>query len=180
MNAKNFSTALGNISDKYIEEYADASTERGKKLLATGNGRCNMLNTDKSPFYFSKNNFHAYAVSRFNAKNNIAFFNDLGLYTRADEDGRVYPLSNQATTVLDTLRLECERLSVKFITDCQVKSVKKEKNGFCINNDMRFDKLVLACGGSFMANAEQVKNGKFDEISASCKRALDIAAAARG
>ncbi len=119
----------------------------GKKILATGNGRCNMLNTDTTPFYFSQNNFHSYALKKFNAQSNLDFFASLGLYTRVDEEGRVYPLSNQATTVLDTLRFECERLNIKTVTDCEIKTVKKEKNSFCLNGNMHFDKVVLACGG---------------------------------
>ncbi len=119
----------------------------GKKLLSTGNGRCNMLNTDSSPYYFSNNNFHSYAVKKFNAQSNIDFFNSLGLYTKTDSEGRVYPLSNQATTVLDALRLECERCHVKTVTDCEIKKIKPVKDGFILNNDMYFNKIVLACGG---------------------------------
>lgn len=119
----------------------------GKKILATGNGRCNMLNTDSSPFYFSQDNFHSFALKKFDAKSNLAFFADLGLYTRTDEEGRVYPLSNQATTVLDTLRLECERLNIETKTDCEIKSIKAQKNGFTLNNELYFDKVILSCGG---------------------------------
>ncbi len=125
----------------------ESNNRVGKKLLATGNGRCNMLNTDSSPFYFSHNNFHAYALKRFNAESNIAFFNKIGLYTRTDSEGRVYPLSNQATTVLDALRLECERCGIKTVTDCEIRSIKSAKDGFMLNGDMHFDKVVLACGG---------------------------------
>ncbi len=119
----------------------------GKKILATGNGRCNMLNTDATPFYFSQDNFHSYALKKFDAESNLAFFADLGLYTRTDEEGRVYPLSNQATTVLDALRSECERLKVETKTACEIKSIKAEKNGFLLNDEMHFNKVVLACGG---------------------------------
>lgn len=125
----------------------EAKDRVGKKILATGNGRCNMLNRDKTPFYFSVNSFHSYAIDKYNAQSNLDFFNRLGLYTRTDEEGRVYPLSNQASTVLDVLRLECENLKIRTVTDCEIISLKKEKSGFLINNEMRFDKVVLACGG---------------------------------
>lgn len=125
----------------------EARDRVGKKLLATGNGRCNMLNTDKVPFYFSVNGFHSYAIRKFDAESNLEFFSGLGLYTREDSEGRVYPLSNQASTVLDVLRLECENLKIRTVTDCEITSVRKKKNGFIINKDMLFDKLVLACGG---------------------------------
>lgn len=125
----------------------EAKNRVGKKILATGNGRCNMLNTDKSPFYFSKNNFHLYALKKYSCASNIEFFRSMGLYVRADEEGRVYPLSNQASSVLDTLRLECYRLGVKTVTDFEVNSVVKKGNRFVINDDLVFDKVVLACGG---------------------------------
>ena len=125
----------------------EARDRVGKKLLATGNGRCNMLNRDETPFYFSVNSFHSYAIGRYNAQSNLDFFSRLGLYTRTDEEGRVYPLSNQASTVLDFLRLECENLKIRTVTDCEITSLKKEKTGFLINGEMHFDKVVLACGG---------------------------------
>ena len=99
----------------------------GKKILATGNGRCNMLNTDSDPFYFSKNNFHSFALKKYDYKSDIDFFENLGLYTRTDEEGRVYPLSNQATSVLDCLKNECDRLGVEFITETPAEKIIKSK-----------------------------------------------------
>lgn len=119
----------------------------GKKILATGNGRCNMLNTDREPFYFSRKNFHSFAIKKYDYKSDIEFFENLGLYTRTDEEGRVYPLSNQATTVLDCLKNECDRLGVEFETETHVETIAKNKNGFTINGKSYFDKVVLACGG---------------------------------
>ncbi len=118
----------------------------GKKILATGNGRCNMMNTDSNPFYFSDNNFYKFAIEKFNFKSNLKFFQSMGLYTRVDDEGRVYPLSNQATTVLDFLRNECELLGIKTVTDCEITSIKKQEDSFIVNSNMKFDKVVLACG----------------------------------
>ncbi len=143
-------SAMQNAIEKKVDCHVtlfEAKDKVGRKILATGNGRCNMLNMDAEPFYFSVNSFHSYAIGRYNAQSNLEFFSRLGLYTRTDEEGRVYPLSNQASTVLDILRLECENLRIKTVTDCEITSVKKDKTGFLINNDMHFDKLVLACGG---------------------------------
>ncbi len=125
----------------------EAKDRVGKKLLATGNGRCNLLNTDGNPFYFSDNKFHLYAVNKFNWKSNAEFFESMGLFVRCDDEGRVYPLSNQATSVLDALRLECERLGIEFITGYEVSCIAKKDNKFFINGEMSFDKAVLACGG---------------------------------
>ncbi|MCM1365547.1 MAG: NAD(P)/FAD-dependent oxidoreductase [Faecalibacterium sp.] len=120
----------------------------GKKLLATGNGRCNMTNLDTSlSTYFGKYAFYRSALEQYPPQSNIEFFNSLGLYTKADSEGRVYPLSNQAASVLDVLRLECERLGIIFLCGETVKKIAKSQNAYKINDVKIYDKVVLACGG---------------------------------
>ena len=75
----------------------------GKKILATGNGRCNMFNSRATDDDYSSPFFVRDILSRYDAESTRLFFEDLGLYTRTDEEGRAYPLSNQATSVLDVL-----------------------------------------------------------------------------
>lgn len=136
------------------EKFSDCSVtvfesrERvGKKILATGNGRCNMLNMDKNPFYFSENGFHQYVIKKYDASSNIRFFSEMGLFTRCDDEGRVYPLSNQAASVLDFLRNECELYGVRIVSDCEITSIKKNDSQFLLNDKYKFDRVVLACGG---------------------------------
>lgn len=74
----------------------------GKKLLATGNGRCNLTNTDISGKYYNTN-FVESALSRYTSEKVITAFKELGLETRI-EDGRIYPYSLLASSVLDVLR----------------------------------------------------------------------------
>ena len=126
----------------------EAKDRVGKKLLATGNGRCNMMNLNETVVYFGDNAFASEALSRFDVKSNLKFFSDMGFFTRSNEEGRVYPLSNQASGVLDTLRNECERLKVKFVTDCEIKKIKYKNGSFVLNDRESFDKLILACGSS--------------------------------
>lgn len=118
----------------------------GKKILATGNGRCNMLNRNEAMPYFGDGEFVRFALKRHNAESNLSFFASMGLYTRTDSEGRVYPLANQASAVLDALRFECERLGVRFICSSQVTGIKKVSGRFELCSEM-FDKVVLACGG---------------------------------
>ena len=125
----------------------EAIDKAGKKILATGNGRCNLMNKNEGDYYFCRDGFVRFALNKYNVKSNLDFFASLGLYTRSDEEGRIYPLSNQASGVLDALRLACEGYGVKLVTDYTVNIVKKENGKFIINNDLCFDKLVLACGG---------------------------------
>ena len=92
----------------------------GKKLLATGNGRCNLSNLDMQPSHYGK---AAPFVERVYAavppEEVAAFFASLGLMT-AVEDGRVYPRTMAASAVLDVLRMACERYAVSMLTDTEV------------------------------------------------------------
>lgn len=125
----------------------EAKDKPGKKILATGNGRCNLMNYNSIPAYFDKNNFSAYAIEKFDVQNNLDFFASLGLYTRSDEEGRIYPLSNQATSVLDTLRFACESRKVNIICDSTINTISTTQKGFLLNDKIIYDKIVLACGG---------------------------------
>jgi len=120
----------------------------GKKILVTGNGKCNLTNINaKSECYYPSGEFTKYALDMFGVEDTLAFFEGLGLYTYADDEGRVYPLSNQASTVLDALRFECKRLGVESLCDYKVKTVEKSSNGFMINGTFFFDRVIVACGG---------------------------------
>ncbi len=127
-------------------------TRVGKKILVTGNGRCNMtnINTDKKA-YRGDRQFAEYALDLFDPDSNISFFNEMGLYTRTEEEGRVYPLSNQASSVLDALRFEVERLGVKTICDYRAVHLKLLETEYSrklvVNNKDRFDYVIVACGG---------------------------------
>ncbi len=121
----------------------------GKKLLATGNGRCNLTNLHASPADYNENAraFVVPALTRFGPQSTLDFFARLGLFTHADAAGRVYPLSNQAAGVLDALRLEAARLGVKLRTDTSIETIQTKSGAFILNKTERFDLLVLACGG---------------------------------
>lgn len=119
----------------------------GKKLLATGNGRCNLTNLNALEHEYKNRDFALYALERYSPKRIIEFFASLGLLCRADEQGRVYPRSNAAASVLDALRFEAEKLGVHIICDTAVKTVKRTKNTFILNERLVADKLIVACGG---------------------------------
>ena len=125
----------------------EAKDKTGKKLLATGNGRCNLMNRNQGDFYFDNNGFSAFALKKYDVISNLDFFSSLGLYTRTDEEGRIYPLSNQASSVLDCFRFACEDLKIKTLTDYTVDSIRFQNGKFIINNKLNFDKVILACGG---------------------------------
>ncbi|MDO4541696.1 MAG: aminoacetone oxidase family FAD-binding enzyme [Bacillota bacterium] len=128
----------------------------GKKLLATGNGRCNYTNTKiAETSYFGDTERAKPALSRFTPQNNIRFFQKLGIYPRYEEDGRVYPYSNQAAAFVDALRMAIPALSGEIITDSPVTSVKKEKKGFSLSTPkgiITCKRLILASGGPAAPN----------------------------
>ena len=124
----------------------------GKKLLATGNGRCNLTNLGAVPQAYpaGARAFAAPALNRFPPESTRRFFERLSLLTHADGEGRVYPLSNQAAGVLDALRLEASRLGAALRCETPVTSLQAVKDGWSVNGEA-FDFVVLAPGGKAAA-----------------------------
>ncbi len=119
----------------------------GKKILATGNGRCNLTNMDISgAHYFGKNSSFVDGIfAQFGLTDTLDFFASLGLMTRV-EDGRVYPYSNQAVSVTDVLIAELSRLGVNIKNHTEITSIKPHKCGFMLNGEY-FDRVLLSTGG---------------------------------
>lgn len=125
----------------------------GKKILMTGNGRCNITNNNvnETRYHSDNKNFFAFALNTFSKDDTINFFNMLGLPLETLDGGKMYPMSLQASSVLDILRLALEDRGIPIYTDSKVTKIKKEKNLFkliCSNNDIyECDKVILASGG---------------------------------
>ena len=121
----------------------------GKKLLATGNGRCNLMNT--GPLRYPGHPEFAEAVlSRCGAEAQRRFWNDLGLRLREEDAGRVYPASGQASTVLDTLRRACSALRVDIRCGERALSLSPAKGGWtAVTESARFtaDRVIVTGGG---------------------------------
>lgn len=128
----------------------------GKKILMTGNGKCNLTNrSNLQGKYYSTDekslNMIYEAFDRFGANDTIEFFESIGLYTKEKRDGGVYPMSEQAACVLDVLRSECEHLKVDIITDCDIQEIINDK-------DKKLIKLVKYIRDTNVQNEK--KNGK--------------------
>lgn len=120
----------------------------GKKILATGNGRCNLLNRFASPdTFYGDCDAIAPVFAQYSVGSNLEFFKSLGLYTAEEEDGRLYPMSFQATSVLDALRFELERLRIEIRCGIKITSIKKEPDGFLLNDTEHADAVIAAGGG---------------------------------
>ena len=126
----------------------------GKKLLATGNGRCNLTNRNirLTHYHGQQPEFARFALESFYVGRTLAFFERLGLLTVTEDSGKVYPLSDQASSVLDVLRFALDARGANVVTSCDVIEVKHKARGYealCATGEKYFgDKLIIACGGA--------------------------------
>lgn len=124
----------------------------GKKILATGNGRCNLTNLNLNNSFYNTLEVDKF-FKRFDNKKTLNFFQDLGLETYSDQEGRVYPISNTANSVLDVLRLKIEKLkNTQILCNTTIDKITDKKDGFIIklsNGELILtEKLVLAFGSN--------------------------------
>jgi predicted Rossmann fold flavoprotein len=119
----------------------------GKKLLATGNGRCNLANGNPAAgrFHGAGPDFIRRVTVQFGLKEILAFFSSIGLEVRQDEAGRIFPVTDRASTVLDLLRDELKRRHVAECCGNDVDAVQISKSGF-----------MLACGNRTVAECRSV------------------------
>lgn len=125
----------------------------GKKILATGNGRCNMTNTGAGlKNYHGKDpSFVNGAIKRFWVNETLELFSELGILWKEEERGKVYPYSDTASAVLDVLRRRVERTGTEVRCDLDVKSIEKKNGKFIVRTysgtEDKFDKVIIAAGG---------------------------------
>lgn len=123
----------------------------GKKILSTGNGRCNFTNEYMESACFRSDDMQSvkHVIGKFGYADTCAFFEQAGLLTKS-RNGYVYPRCNQASAVLRILLEETKRLGIRIDTDIHVTGIMQEKKGFCIFTDKKryyADKVILAAGG---------------------------------
>ena len=124
-----------------------------KKVLITGNGRCNITNVNADiSNYFGKNiSSVGNILNSFNPQDTMDFFNGLGIVCNEENRGKVYPLSGQASSVVDALRFEAERLGIKIETKFYVRKIEKDGFKFKIYSEDRkkieAGRVILAAGG---------------------------------
>jgi len=131
----------------------ERGTRVGKKVLESGNGRCNLTNLSVSPSAYNHPDFVEPVVAAYPYEAIHTFFSQLGLLTRADDEGRVYPLTNAASSVLEVLRLECAHLGVEVRCGFAVRhlSVKPGAAGFQVlsqdGEELCARSVVVTTGG---------------------------------
>ena len=124
----------------------------GRKLSATGNGRCNLTNLHalEGGYHGDDPAFARAALTSFGPEQTLTWFRKLGLFTVAEPGGRVYPFSDQANSVVDVLRFALDKPNISLVTGAEVSKVKKTAAGFlveCENASYSGEKLIIACGG---------------------------------
>jgi len=123
----------------------------GKKILASGNGRCNIINTTASyeDYAGTDPSFVTYALKQLNFHYFEKLCHSIGLILDVKEDGRCYPLSNEAKSVLIALKSAVSDTGVRIITDASVRSLSKKGAQFLVETSFEkkhFDKVLIATG----------------------------------
>lgn len=121
----------------------------GKKILATGNGRCNLMNMGELRFP-GGTAFAEAVLGRCGAAEQKRFWEQLGLRMRQEDGGRVYPISGAASTVLDTLRQAMRTLGVKELTGVQITALKQTRSGWLVKmaaEALSAQRVIVAGGG---------------------------------
>ena len=137
----------------------------GRKLMATGNGRCNLTNHHVSPAHYHGETPDScrHALAAIDVGSTLLYFAGLGLLTTAEDSGRVYPFSNMAGSVLDVLRFALENSGIDLRTGCVVTGIKKKGNTFLVRTEsgeeFTADRVILAAGGAAGGKVGGVMDG---------------------
>ena len=133
----------------------------GKKILSTGNGRCNLTNSkmEASCYRSGDPQFPMEAISQFGWKDTLRWFSSMGLLCRCRMESYYYPMSDQASAVLDCLRMECGRLGITIRTGIQPERIRRMREGrrsfyeiMTDQGEVRADAVILACGSKAAPN----------------------------
>lgn len=132
----------------------------GRKLLSTGNGRCNLSNEqqDLSCYRCDTPDFPAQALSLFGLPKTLEFFRELGIYVKSRK-GYLYPCSDQAASVAEALRMEAEHLGVRLSCNAKILELGKAEGIFFAKTPgwtYEAESLILACG------SQAAEGGSFD------------------
>lgn len=139
------------LKDNFEVTLIEKNNKIGKKILASGNGKCNFTNVSDIEGKYN-NEYATNIVKSFDSSKTLEFFTKLGLVYKIDEENRVYPLSESSATVLDVLK--CHLKGVKILLDSKVKQIKSLDNGveICYSNNQEIYDYVVCASGSIASN----------------------------
>lgn len=161
--ASGLCTAIASKKNNISVLILDHNSKSARKILSTGNGKCNLTNMyckvdffdcnpeGIRPYYTSGNNSFIYSViNQFDCDDTVSFFNDLGVLL-LDKNGYIYPRSEQAASVRNILLDRCKQLGVDIINDYDIDQINYDREQyyrFSVNNEYFCRYLVIATGGS--------------------------------
>ncbi len=130
----------------------ERQTRVGRKLQATGNGRCNLSNihAGEGGYHGEQPGFALPAINAFTPEATLQWFAELGLYTVTEDSGKVYPYSDQANSVVDILRLNLMKPNIDLKLGFEAEKIQKTDTGFVVfgnGETVTCEKLIIACGG---------------------------------
>ena len=142
----------------------EKNTKIGRKILATGNGRCNISNENISSnnYYVNDTNFINYPLNQFNYKKFKSFFEELGIELTSKENGRVYPITSQASSVVDILVYEAKAVGVEFILNTAIEKIQFKNSNFIIHsNEIEYlaNKVIISTGSFAMPKLGSCNSG---------------------
>lgn len=163
--ASGMAAALTAVEAGHRVLLAERQSRVGRKLLATGNGRCNLSNLHASPAHYhgAAVDFCRPALERFPSEETLGWFERLGLLTAAEPSGRVYPASNMAGSVLDVLRYALERPEIELRTGCVITQLRHRGGAFTARMEngetLTAERVILAAGGAAGSKVGGVMDG---------------------
>ena len=142
----------------------EKNAKLGRKILATGNGRCNITNQNISAehYHSQQPRFINATLSRFGSAKCVSYFRELGLEVREGEKGRLYPMNHQSSSVVDMLVHECRQRGVSFFVESEVVLLEKTGDKFSLHvKDAThlFDACLIATGGLAMPTLGSCESG---------------------
>lgn len=162
--ASGIMAAIQAANEKASVTILERKDKIGKKILATGNGRCNFTNKNMSAscYYTDDISFVEETLNTFSKEDLLNYFNFAGVLCK-EKNGYYYPASEQASTILDALNYELKERDVLVVTNCDVIKIEKQKNEFLVytstNEIYRFDKIIISTGGKTGLSKNESANG---------------------
>ncbi|MBE6161446.1 MAG: aminoacetone oxidase family FAD-binding enzyme [Firmicutes bacterium] len=141
----------------------EKNKECGKKILVTGNGKCNYYNDDQSLEHYHSSNLEVVSdyINKERINKILPFFKSIGIFPDI-KDGYYYPMSNQAISIRNALVRECENRKIKIVYNCEVNDIKKMNNEFIVKTNIdeyRSDILVISTGSKAFSKTGSTGDG---------------------
>ncbi len=147
--------------DRPVIRVYDKNEKPARKILVSGNGRCNLSNVSVSAGHYPGVEARWFDTVYGQLSNEAlsAFFRENGLLLKTDAAGRVYPMSGQASAVQDLLLFLCAAAGVVIVPGTEIVSVERKGGGYLLNGSIAADRVIFACG-----SAAAPRNGGKDSL----------------